>query len=87
MIIYGTVVEDNKCLLAYSCDIGKDPAGSYLDKYAAGFQVSDKTEQSVEWAKIGCVDVRSWQANPTGRPSWWPNPYLYYKEEPEYDGF
>ena len=71
---------------SYSCDIGKDPAGSYLDKYAAGFQVSDKTEQSVEWAKIGCVDVRSWQANPTGRPSWWPNPYLYYKEEPDYGG-
>lgn len=23
---------------SYSCDIGKDPAGSYLDKYAAGFR-------------------------------------------------
>lgn len=72
---------------SYNCEIGKAPTGSNLDKYAAGFQISDKTENSVEWAKNGCVDVRSWQANPTGRPAWWPNPYLYYQEEPDYGGF
>lgn len=66
----------------YSCDIGKEPAGSNMDKYAAGFQVSDKTENSVEWAKSRCVDVRTLKADPMGRPSWWPNPYLYYKEQP-----
>ena len=69
------------------CDLGKDPEGSYLDKYIAGFQVADKTETSIEWAKIKCVDVRALKADPMGRPSWWPNPYLYYKEVSDYDGF
>lgn len=66
----------------YICDAGKDPAGSYLDKFAAGFQVCDVLfDNSLEWAKIGCVDVRHYNADPQGRPSWWPNPYKYYKEE------
>jgi hypothetical protein len=66
----------------YICDAGKDPAGSYLDKFAAGFQVCDVLfDKSLEWAKIGCVDVRHYNADPQGRPSWWPNPYKYYKEE------
>ena len=63
------------------CDQGKDPAGSHLDKFAAGFQVCDKTPDGVlEWARSKCVDVRNFKADPLGRPSWWPNPYLYYKE-------
>lgn len=70
------------------CDIGKEPAGSNHDKFIAGFQVSDKTPDGVlEWARIKCVDVRYWKADPMGRPSWWPNPYLYYKEAPVYGGF
>ena len=67
------------------CDLGKDPEGSYLDKYIAGFQVADKTETSIEWAKEKCVDVRALKADPMGRPSWWPNPYLYYQLD--YEGF
>ena len=68
------------------CDLGKDPEGSQLDKYIAGFQVADKTDTGLEWARIKCVDVRYWKADPMGRPSWWPNPYLYYKEKPDYEG-
>lgn len=62
------------------CDSGMEPAGSNLDKFLAGFQVCDVVENKVEWARTKCVDVRNLLANPTGRPSWWPNPYLYYKE-------
>jgi hypothetical protein len=70
------------------CDIGKAPAGSNHEKFIAGFQVSDKTPDGVlEWANIKCVDVRYWKADPMGRPSWWPNPYLYYQETPDYGGF
>lgn len=58
------------------CDFGKQPGPTYMDNYAAGFQICDKSETGVEWAKIGCVDVRFWKANPMGRPSWWPNGYL-----------
>lgn len=68
----------------YLCDLGKDPEGSSKDKYMAGFQVADKVETSVEWARVGCVDVRTLRADPYGRPSWWPNPYLYYPDEPEF---
>ena len=63
------------------CDQGKEPAGSNHEKYIAGFQVSEKTPDGIlVWAKEKCVDVRFWKANPLGRPSWWPNPYLYYEE-------
>ena len=67
------------------CDLGKDPEGAPLDKYLAGFQVADKTETNIEWAKEKCVDVRALKADPMGRPSWWPNPYLYYQLD--YEGF
>ena len=64
----------------YTCDVGKDPEGSYADKFAAGFQISDNTEMGIEWASVKCVDVRLFKADPMGRPDWWPNPYLYYKK-------
>lgn len=64
----------------YTCDVGKDPEGSYVDKFAAGFQISDNTEMGIEWASVKCVDVRLFKADPMGRPDWWPNPYLYYKK-------
>ena len=70
----------------YTCDVGKVPDGSNLEKYVAGFQVCMKEENMVEWARIGCVDVRNKHADPQGRPRWWPNPYLYYKEEPDMGG-
>lgn len=72
--------EDVVYIDTYRCDMGKDPDGSYMYKYSEGFQVSDVTPVSIEWARIGCVDVREKRADPLGRPSWWPNPYLYYKE-------
>lgn len=68
----------------YSCDVGQEPDGSNMDKYAAGFQVWDKNEKA-EWARVKCVDVRALKADPMGRPSWWPNPYLYYQLD--YEGF
>ena len=61
----------------YRCETGMDPDGSAMDKYVAGFQVSDKVETDIEWSKARCVDVRKMLADPKGRPSWWPNPYLY----------
>ena len=64
----------------YTCDVGKDPEGSYADKFAAGFQISDNTEMGIELASVKCVDVRLFKADPMGRPDWWPNPYLYYKK-------
>lgn len=63
----------------YQCDLGKEPEGSYKDKYTAGFQVADKVETSVEWARVRCIDVRTLQADPYGRPDWWPNDYLHIK--------
>ena len=68
------------------CDVDMEPAGSNHDKYIAGFQIWDKTDNGVKWARIQCVDVRYWKADPIGRPSWWPNPYLYYKEIPDGGG-
>ena len=59
------------------CDSGKQPGPTYLDNYNAGFQISDKSETGIEWARRSCVDVRLWNADPMGRPSWWPNRYLY----------
>ena len=62
------------------CGVEQAPEGPNQEKYAAGFQVCLKELNTVEWARIKCVDVRTLQADPKGRPSWWPNPYLYYKE-------
>lgn len=69
----------------YDCDAGDGPDGNNMDKYSAGYQVSDKVETKVEWARVRCVDVRTLKADPHGRPSWWPNPYIYYKEQPGLD--
>ena len=49
-----------------------------LEKYAAVFQICD---DSFIWAKGECVDVTWLNADPLGRPDWWPNPYLYYPQE------
>ena len=57
----------------FDCEFGNAPDGTYREKYMAGFQI---------WAKGECVDVTWLGANPQGRPDWWPNPYLYYKETP-----
>ena len=64
----------------YICDTGTGPNGSYLDKYYAGYQVCEYDKGFMMWSTIKCVDVRRLGADPQGRPSWWPNPYLYYKE-------
>ena len=68
----------------FDCKVGQAPEGSNKDKYSAGFQISNiMTEGNnvyVEWAKRECVDVTMKKADPEGRPSWWPNPYLYYQE-------
>jgi hypothetical protein len=63
------------------CDIGKDLPGSNKDKYLAGYQVAISTPMGMEWARIECVDVTARKADPRGRPSWWPNPYLYDEED------
>ena len=68
----------------FDCRVGQDPQGSNKDKYAAGFQISNITQEGdkvyVEWAMRECVDVTMKKADPKGRPSWWPNPYLSYGE-------
>ena len=61
-----------------NCDSGEGPEGKMIDKYAAGYQIAEFFEPSdYIWAKSRCVDVRSLGADPNGRPSWWPNPYIY----------
>ena len=76
------IKEEDVCYLdIYRCDMGKDPDGSPRVKYEAGFQISDVTPIGVEWARKECVDVRTKNADPRGRPSWWPNPYKYLTEE------
>ena len=64
----------------FDCDFGNAPEGTNRDKYLAGFQLCDDTPT---WVRGICVDVTWLGANPQGRPDWWPNPYLYYKETPE----
>lgn len=59
------------------CAFGQEPGGGNRDKFKAGFQTCDDTPT---WAKGECVDVTWLNADPQGRPAWWPNPYLYYKE-------
>ena len=63
----------------FDCEFGNAPDGTNREKYMAGFQICD---ESYIWAKGECVDVTWLGANPQGRPDWWPNPYLYYKETP-----
>lgn len=58
----------------YDCKFGQAPEGTYREKYTAGFQICD---DSYVWAKGECVDVTWLNADPLGRPDWWPNPYLY----------
>jgi hypothetical protein len=65
---------------SYNCDLGKGPGSTPMENYGAGYQVAERIEQDINWAKTYCVDVRSMGADPHGRPLWWPNPYLYYKE-------
>ena len=60
-----------------NCDEGDGPDGTMLDKYLAGYQISEFVSPDTFWAKQQCVDVRSLGADPKGRPSWWPNPYVY----------
>ena len=68
----------------FDCRVGQDPQGSNKDKYSAGFQISNIMVEGnnvyVEWAMRECVDVTMKKADPKGRPSWWPNPYLTYEE-------
>lgn len=59
------------------CKHGGEPVGSNREKYMAGFQICD---DSYIWAKGECVDVTWLNADPKGRPDWWPNDYLYGKE-------
>lgn len=61
----------------FDCAHGQAPEGGNRDKFKAGFQTCDDTPT---WAKGECVDVTWLGGNPQGRPDWWPNPYLYYKE-------
>lgn len=74
----------------YMCELGEEPAGSYEDKYMAGFQIGSVLDTGleliIEWVRNRCADVRTLDANPTGRPAWWPNPYLYYQETSDKDG-
>lgn len=63
----------------FDCAFGQEPAGGNRDKFKAGFQTCDDTPS---WARIECVDITKLSADPQGRPEWWPNPYLYYKETP-----
>ena len=55
--------------------------GSNMKKYSAGFQICNYINAGgavqIDWALRSCVDVRTKNANPRGRPYWWPNPYLY----------
>ena len=61
-----------------NCDAGDGPEGSMFDKYQAGYQIAEfVAPDSYIWAKERCVDVRTYMANPKGRPSWWPNPSIY----------
>ncbi len=61
----------------FRCDVGKELPGSDKDKYLMGYQVAINTPMGREWAPAECVDVTVLGADPNGRPSWWPNPYLY----------
>lgn len=65
----------------HECKEGKDPDGTYQEKYEAGYQVGSVermgTELMIIWVRKHCADVREMGADPSGRPEWWPNPYLY----------
>ena len=57
-------------------EIRDDLTGTDKDKYSYGYQVV-KTPAVYGWVMLRCVDVRAKGADPQGRPSWWPNPYLF----------
>lgn len=77
--------DDVNYLDEFDCKEGEGPEGSNLENYLAGFQVSNimytGLQYIIDWARMECVDVRKLLADPQGRPSWWPNPYLYYQEK------
>ena len=58
------------------CEIRDDLTGTNQSKYSYGYQVV-KTPAVYGWVMLRCVDVRAKGADPRGRPSWWPNPYLF----------
>lgn len=64
------------------CGEGEAPEGSSEEKYSAGFQIGSVTEMGTEllyeWVRRRCADVRYLGADPVGRPSWWPNPYIFH---------
>lgn len=61
----------------YRCDVGIGLPDSDKEKYLLGYQVAISTPMGREWAPAECVDVTVLGADPNGRPSWWPNPYIY----------
>lgn len=67
------------------CGENEVPDGTYRKKSEKGYQIADLEKigamLKIKWVRIPCVDVTSQKANPTGRPAWWPNPYLYYPGE------
>lgn len=68
--------EDVSYFESVRCVMEEELSGNDKSKYFQGCQVV-KTPMSFGWAKQYCVDVRIWGADPKGRPSWWPNPYLF----------
>ena len=67
--------EDVNYIPAYLCSETNE--GTAYDNYREGKQVSGQYGHHTYWADLKCVDVREWDADPNGRPEWWPNPYLY----------
>ena len=61
----------------FRCEVGIGLPESDKEKYLAGYQVAISTPMGREWAPAECVDVTLLGADPNGRPSWWPNPYIY----------
>lgn len=61
----------------FRCEVGIGLPESDKEKYLAGYQVAISTPMGREWAPTECVDVTLLGADPNGRPSWWPNPYIY----------
>ena len=70
--------EEVTYISSFECDMGQAPEGSNRKKYESGFQICDDNNM---WARTQCVDVTWLNADPLGRPDWWPNPYLYYPQE------
>ncbi|MBQ8674034.1 MAG: DUF4249 domain-containing protein [Bacteroides sp.] len=60
-----------------NCALATHLIGSPYDNYMAGYNIAYEAAGVYYWARKECVDVRSMDADPNGRPEWWPNPYLY----------